>query len=79
MRLSFFCVFPCTKRDIKRHRFKNVEEVKNKTKTRQELSAIQAVEFEQCFQKSSHQLDKCIKLNEEYIEGRAGKKPVYLV
>ena len=55
------------KRDMKGHRFNDVEEVKKKT-TKQ-LAAIQTNEFEQCFQQWNLRLDKCIKLNGEYIEG----------
>ena len=38
----------------------------------QHLVAIQTNEFEQCFRQWKHRLDKCIKLNGEYIEGVKG-------
>lgn len=37
--------------------------------TRQDFSAIDANEFEQCFQQWTNRLDKCIKLNGEYVGG----------
>lgn len=61
-----FFLFVQMKRDMKGHRFNDVEEVE--IKTRRKLVAIQIEELEQCFQKWNCQLDKCIKLNGEYIE-----------
>lgn len=62
-----FFLFPRMKKDMKGHRFSDVEEVKKKT--RMELAAIQTDEFERCFQQWEHRLDKCIALEGEYIEG----------
>lgn len=54
--LCDFFLFQKEERDMKGHRFDNMEDLKKKM----ELANIQTDEFEKCIQQCQHRLDKCI-------------------
>jgi len=54
------------KRDLKRKRFQNVEEVREKTT--EPLKAITLQEFQNCFEQWEKRWDKCIDCQGEYFE-----------
>ncbi|PNF30429.1 hypothetical protein B7P43_G12489 [Cryptotermes secundus] len=60
-------LFPQMKRDMKRKRFADVAEVKEKMT--EALSSISKDEFRQCFEKWNKRLDKCISVSGKYFEG----------
>jgi len=62
-----FFLFPRMKKNMKGHRYEDLEEVK--MQTRKELAAISKKEYEECFKQWEHRMDKCIALNGEYTEG----------
>jgi len=55
------------KRDLKRKRFQNVEEVRGKTS--EALKAVTLQEFQNCFEQWKKRWDKCIDSQWEYCDG----------
>jgi transposase len=62
-----FFLFSRMKRDLKRKRFQNVEEVREKTT--EALKAIILQEFQNCFEQWKKRWDKCIDSQGQYFKG----------
>ena len=64
---DFFVLFPQMKKVLKRKRFADVEEVKQKTA--EALKGIKIDEFKHCFEQWKKCLDRCIASHGEHFEG----------
>lgn len=62
-----FWLFSKLKRTLRGNRFDSIEEIKDKSK--KELMAIPAIEFEKCFEEWKTRWHKCIASDGDYFEG----------
>ena len=62
-----FVLFPWMNKILKRKRFIDVQEVKQKTT--EALKGIKICKFKNCFELWKKHLDRCIALSGEYFEG----------